>query len=168
VAESAARPVHVLEHTVRVVGYVDAEVARHRLVPDARELAEVEPAHDLLFDLEAQDDVEVVRRLVGLDAYEARPDVVDRAEPRLLVDVAELARERLLHAGIEPAPERSAAPDEVLPEPRLRLVQPERRAARERRPLERRVDAVLVQAVSALVHHREESVQRLLRLARRD
>ena len=81
---------------------------------------------------------------------------------------AELARERLLQARIEPAPERPRAADEVLPEPRLRLVQPERRAARERRALERRVDAVLVQAVAALVHRREEAVERVLRLARRD
>jgi hypothetical protein len=47
-------------------------------------------------------------------------------------------------------------------------VQPERRAARERRPLERRVDAVLVEAVAALVHHREEPVERVLGLTRRD
>ena len=83
------------------------------------------------------------------------------AEPRLLVDVAELARERLLQPRVEPAPERARAADEVLPEPRLRLVQPERRAARERRALERRIGAVLVEPVAALVHRREEAVERV-------
>ena len=71
-------------------------------------------------------------------------------------------------ARVEPAPERPRAADEVLPQPRLRLVQAERRAAREQRALERRVDAGLVQAVAALVHRREEPVERVLRLARRD
>ena len=168
VAEAAARPVNVLEHAVRVVGNLDAEVARHRLVPHLRQLAQVEAAHDLLLELEAEDDVQVVRRLVGLDADQPRPDVVDRPEPRLLVDVAELGRERRLHAWVEPAPERAAAADEVLPETRLRLVQAERRPARERRPLERRVGAALVEAVAALVHHREEPVERILGLTRRD
>src|SRR5262249_29604328 len=149
VAEAAARPVHVLQHAVPVVGDVDVEVAVHHLVPQTRQVAQVEAVHDLLLELETQDDVEVVRRLVRLDADQPGPDVVDRAEPPLLVDGSELTRERLPQARVEPAPERARPADEVLPESRLRLVQPVGRPAGERRSLERRVDTVLVQAVTA-------------------
>ena len=51
------------------------------------------------------------------------------------------------------------APDEVLPRAALRLVEPERRRARERRPLERRRDAVRVVAVTRLVQRRPEPVE---------
>src|SRR5262249_46086263 len=63
VAEAAAGPVDVLEDAVGDVGNLDAQVAPHRLVPRVRQRAQVEPAHDLLLELEAKDDVEVVRGL---------------------------------------------------------------------------------------------------------
>ncbi len=64
-------------------------------------------------------------------------------------------------------PERTAAADDVLPEAALRLVQRRRDTVAERRPLERGRDAVLVEAVPALVHRREDRVDVALLVARR-
>ena len=83
--------------------------------------------------------MEAVRRLVGVDADQPRLGAVDRTDER------RRGRRRRAPAGnvscsgpIPVLPERSAATDEVLPRAALRLVQPERRRARERRPLQAR------------------------------
>src|SRR5579884_922316 len=169
VAERAARPVHVLEHAPAVVGHLDPQVLPHAAVPLLRELLEPEALREqVLLELEAHDDVEVVRRLVGLDADQRRLDGVHLPVPALGVVAAHRLREELAQAREEEGPERPRAPDEVLPHPALGLVHPERRAPRERRPLERRVDLVLVEAVPALVHGREEAVEVPLEVPRRD
>src|SRR4029078_11056748 len=87
----------------------------------------------LLLELEAQDDVQAVGRLVGVAADQSRPDRADRAHESLLVDGAERLRKEGLQLRIEPAPEAPAASDEVLPGPALRFVYGARGSARERR-----------------------------------
>ena len=111
--------------------------------------------------------MEVVRRLVRVDADVRRLDPVDRAVEALLVDVADGLRERLLEGRVEVVPELAAAADDVLPHPALRLVQRRGDAVAERRPLERGRDAVLVEAVPALVHRREDRRDVVLLVARR-
>ena len=66
---------------------------------------------ELALELKAEDDVEVVRDLVRVDADQGRLNPVDAAVELLLVDAAERGRERLLKAGIEVAPERAAPAD---------------------------------------------------------
>ena len=78
------------------------------------------------------------------------------------------AREELLQAREEVAPERQRAADEVLPHAALRLVHAERDAACERAALERRVDLVLVEAVAELVHRPEQAAEVIREVARRD
>ena len=73
-------------------------------------------------------------------------------------DVREPLGERLLQARVEMPPRRDAPPDDVLPEPALRLVERRRRAARERRAEVSRVDLALVQPVPELVETREDAV----------
>ena len=69
VAERAGRPVHVLQHTLSVVGDIDAEVFVHARVPRFGQFGDREPVLDqVLLELEAEDDVEVVRELVRVDA----------------------------------------------------------------------------------------------------
>ena len=132
----------------------------HPGAPRIGKVLRVERALDeLLLELEAQDDVEAVRRLVGLDADEAGLGAVHGGEERLEVDVSELRRERLLQRLVPVEPERPRAPDEVLPGAALRLVQSQRRRGRERRALERRRDPVRVVAVARLVHRRPEPVE---------
>ena len=98
----------------------------------------------------------------------APADAVHRPVELLHGDATEHPRERRLHAGVEPAPERKRASDDVLPEPALRLVDGARRAVAERRPLEGRANAELDEAVAALVHRREERVEVGLVVARRE
>ena len=60
------------------------------------------------------------------------------------------------------------AADHVLPQPALALVQARRAARGERRALERRADAALVEAVADLVHAAEQRLEVGLGVARRD
>ena len=114
--------------------------------------------------------MEPVGRLVRVDADQRRLRPVDRAVELLERDVGEHVREPVAELRVEPAPERQGAPDHVLPEAALRLVEGGRAAGRERRPVERGVAAVLVEPVPDLVHRREErvAVQVVLGVARRE
>src|SRR6476659_4547772 len=168
VADRAARPVDVLQDALGVVRHVDPEVVVHPAVPLVRQLVERElVAQHRLLELEAQDDVEVVRRLVRLDADERRLDAVHLAVPGLGV-VAGERREERLQPWEEVPPERQRAPDEVLPHAALRLVHAERDAACERAALERRVDLTLVEPVAELVPRPEEAAEVVREVARRD
>ena len=64
--------------------------------------------------------------LVGLDTDQRGLHLVDPRVEGLEIDAAELPWEHLLKSRIEELPERQAAPDEILPEPALRLVHAER------------------------------------------
>ena len=159
---------HVLEDAVGVRRHVDAEELLHPRVPDLRQVLERDrPGDQLLLELEAEDDVQRVRRLVGVDADQARLGAVDRADERVEVDVAELARERLLQWFVPIRPERPAAADEVLPGPALRLVDRERRGSAERRAHQRVGDAVGVEAVARLVQRRPDRLEVVGPVARR-
>ena len=88
----AGRPVRVLEDAVRVVGDVDAEVLAHPLVPDLRQVSELDAAvDDVLLELEAEDDVHAVRHLVGLDPDQRGLDAVDAGDEAVEVDAARAA-----------------------------------------------------------------------------
>jgi hypothetical protein len=111
--------VHVLENAARVVGDVDPEVLVHPRIPLLRQVVQVDATLDqLLLELEAQDDVHVVRHLVRVDPDQRRVHLVDCPVKRFLVDRREL-RERLLEPRVEVAPERTRTADEVLPRPAL-------------------------------------------------
>ena len=78
--------------------------------PRLGQVLRVERALDQpLLELEAEDDVQAVRRLVGLDADEAGLGAVDGGEERVEVDVAELSGERLLQRLVPVQPERPRA-----------------------------------------------------------
>ena len=109
-----------------------------------------------------------VGHLVGLDPDQAGRDCVDSRVEALEVDVPELLGVRLLQAGIEELPERTAAAHEVLPEPALRLVDPERAGPAGRQPLEVLRLLMAVQPVSVLVHGREERLERVRVVVGRD
>ncbi len=111
---------------MRIVGHLDAEQLGHAGAPRLGQVLGIERALDqLLLELEAEDDVEAVCRLVGLDADEPRLGAVDGREESIEVDVAELLGEGLAERLVPVEPERTAAPDEVLPGAALRLVQAE-------------------------------------------
>ena len=130
---------HVLQHADAVVRRLDADERAHALVPGGRQIVDAEvAAHQRELELEAQEDVQVVGDLVGLDADQRRLDEVGGAHELLERDVAELLGERLPDLGEVPLPERARAADHVLPEARLRLVQAERGGVAAERALDRR------------------------------
>jgi len=97
-----------------------------RAVPGLGQVGDREPAVDqLLLELESHDDVERVRRLVGLDPDQRRHDVVDGAEQAAGIDLAWRPAEAIGNPFGEDSAERRAAADHVLPHPALRLVQSE-------------------------------------------
>ena len=82
--------------------------------------------------------------------------VVDREVERVRRHVRERAGERLLEPREEVVPERPAAADLVLPQPRLRLVDAERARDAERRAEVVGRKVLLVERVAGLVQHAEE------------
>src|SRR5678815_2731065 len=106
-----------------VVLRFDAQVTTVELGPGARQFAATQVARQKgALQLEPDHDVQVVRRLVGLSAYETGHDVIDHASKGLERDVVQCIEERALEVRIEMAPEPIASPDEVFPQARLRLV----------------------------------------------
>ena len=101
--------------------------------------------------LEAQDDVEVVRRLVGVDPDQRALDGVDRAIEGVGVDLAERGPELPSQHRQHPAAERARAADDVLPQPALGLVDAERDRLAERAARELGRDLRLVEAVAELM-----------------
>ena len=74
----------VLQHASRVVRDLDPEVLVHRLAPCLGEILRLElPLEEPALEIEAEDDVEAVRRLVRLDADEARLGAVHCREEGL-------------------------------------------------------------------------------------
>src|SRR5579864_488396 len=132
VPEAHVRPVDVLEDAVGEIGRLQAEVLAHLPIERLGEVADVEPAGEQVsLDLEAEDDVQAVRHLVGVDAPQRRLHLVQRPLERLERHVRERWK-LLLQERVEETPRRRAAADEVLPHAALRLVEGRRDAVGER------------------------------------
>ena len=160
---------HVLKHAEAVVGRLDADERAHALVPGVGQVADREgSAHQRELELEAQEDVQVIGDLVGLDADQRRLDQVGGAHELIERDVVQLHGERLPDLVQMPLPERPRAADHVLPEARLRLVEAERRDVAAERALDGARQALLVETVAGLVQDGEEAGEEVvLALARR-
>src|SRR4051794_20186731 len=156
VAERSARPVHVLQDTVGVVRDFEAQILAVTRVPGLRQVGELQPSLEQLeLQLESDQDVEVVGHLVRLDPDQRALDAVCPAIELLRVGLVEVVREPLLERRQQPLEIGPAASHPVLPEPALRLMEPERSGLRQRRPPELPVDPGLVQPVTSLVHGTE-------------
>ena len=119
--------------------------------------------------LEADQDVQVVSRLIGPDTDERRLDGVDREMELIQRHVRQRTGEDRPSRGKEVLPERSAAADGVLPQPRLRLVQSQRQHFAQRRAVMLDRQPLFVQTVADLVQDAEEAVAEVvLGEARRD
>src|SRR5207247_141986 len=123
---------------------------------------------DVLLELEPQSDVYAVGDLVCLDADERRLHAVDPRNESVQLDAAELIRKSVLKPPVKEAPELRAPPDEVLPKTALRFVDPEGARTAGRQVLELTRQLLRVEAMPVLVHGREERLDRLGVVVRRD
>ena len=77
VPEGAARPVHVLEHAVGVIGDLDPKVVLVARIPGLGQIGQRQALlEDLQLELEPDQDVEVVGHLVGFDPDQRALDLV--------------------------------------------------------------------------------------------
>src|SRR5262249_41886620 len=83
-------------------------------------------------------------------------DPVDREVEVVDLDPLELRAEHFPRAGEEMRLESAAFPDEVLPEPGLRLVHADRHLLAHRRPVVLGIEPLLVEAMLDLVEDREQ------------
>ena len=100
--------------------------------------------------------MKVVSRLVGLDANERRPRFVDREVEIVERNIRYRRGKRLLCFGIKVLPERPAAADLVLPQARLRLVNPERAKRAQGRTEMFGGQSLVVDAVAGFMKHAEK------------
>ncbi len=105
--------------------------------------------------------MQVVGDLVRLDPDGRALDPVDRPVELLQLHAPERLGEGRPEPRVEESPERQAAPDQVLPEARLRLVQPHRRCRGQRRAVVLGGEALLVEPVAELVHRAEHRGRRV-------
>ena len=99
-------PVNVLETAVGVIGGNNPQVFTILTVHAAgRSAAESSSREHRPFQLEAEHDVQVVRRLVGFDPDEGGANVVDGKAPIIIAHAGQGAGEDLPRSGEEPFPE---------------------------------------------------------------
>ena len=118
-------------------------------------------------ELEAQDDVEVVGRLVGLHADQAAVHGVHAAVELVHRGAVEPAGQVRREPRQRPGAERAAAPDQVLPQAALRLVHAERHGRAERAAGEPAGDAGLVEPVAELVQRAEVGAAEVVQVVAR-
>ena len=116
ITQSTHAPVDVLEAAEPVVRRRQIEHLPELVVPCARHVGRQQIARENReLQFEAQNNVQVVGRLVGLDPDEGRLRLVDREIKVVEAHFAQRIDENLLGAGEEMPPERSAAADLVFP-----------------------------------------------------
>ncbi len=151
-ADQPAVPMHILHDAVPVVGRTQSEALRVAGVPGLGQIGNGKFAfQQVQFQPKADDDVQVIGDLVGLGANQRRFDAVDRGIELVDGDIGKLRRKDFLEARIIVLPESDAAANLVFPQPRLAFMDAGRCALVQRRALEGRVDAKLVQRVAGFM-----------------
>src|SRR5690606_30462828 len=113
-------------------------------------------------ELVAQQDVQIVRGLVGGNAARTRCDDVDRAMKPCRVEVGELIRKSLTEQRKIVRPESEASPDLILPKPSLRFVKADTRAIGKQSPPHLHRKALIVERMPALMQGSEDRAHRLI------
>ncbi len=116
IADQAFAPVAVLQAALGIVGRDHAEGVLAGIVPGGGQIGHVQVALDQgPFQLKANENVQVVRDLVGLDAIEGRSDVIDGGMEVGQGNFAQGLRKGLAGAGEKILPEGQTAADQVFP-----------------------------------------------------
>ena len=152
VTKGALGPVDILQHALRVIGGNHTQVGLHLRVPGFGQVGHLEVLGEQSdFQLEAQDDVEVVGDLIGFHPDEGGFHPVERPVEGFGGDVAQVLGEGFLHPGEEELPEGPGASDQVLPESRLGFVDAQGGTASQGQAFVLGVNALVVQGVAHFV-----------------
>ena len=99
IAKRPHGPVDILKTTLSIIRRKNAERVAIRLVPRGWNVLHNQIAAEAgPFDLEPNDDVQVVRQFVGLNANQRRADRVDRPMKLIQRNASQCIRERALQA----------------------------------------------------------------------
>ena len=129
---------------------------RAALVPGLGQIANAERSGDQRdFELVSEHDVQMIGDLVGRDPDHAGPHDIDVAVEALGIEPPHRVGEQFLQAREHIVPERAAAADMVLPQPRLGFLQSHARGFGEQRVAIVGIEALIVEAVAALVQRRQ-------------
>ncbi len=122
VAESPHAPVDVLETTLRIIRHLQSESFLELLIPYPGQVPGFNFSFDqAVFDLEPQDDVQVVGEFIRLDADEARFGPIHK--PRTVLGGMALEPGKIMNRFFVPErPKLQRASDMILPEPGLGLM----------------------------------------------
>ena len=112
--------------------------------------------HQRLFQFEAHQNVEIIRRFIGLDTNQRGPHVVDRRVKIIQRHVAQRFGKLFLRRTIKTVPKRPAAADQIFPQPRLRFVNAQRHRLARRQAVELGPQSLIVNAVPRFVQHAEK------------
>src|SRR5579885_1621373 len=114
VAKRAARPVNILQHAQGVRWWNDTQVIVILLVPEVRQVVYINlPTDESLFQLKADDNMQVIGDFIGFSANETRPDLVERADKLLHLAAAKGLWEGGAQQVNMPLPEREGAANVV-------------------------------------------------------
>ena len=144
----------VLQHSVPVVGYFDAEILPVQAVPFRRQVLNCEfVMHYALFELVANHDVQRVCQFISFSPYKRRLRLVHCAVEFLRVVSLHLFREEAHEFREYKAAERSAPADDVFIKPALALVYAHRHSAVEHRVGELAGRTCIIKRMPAFVDH---------------
>ena len=123
IPEMGSGPMDILEATTGGIGRLDSKVIVIALVPGLGKILHIEGALDeLAFEVEPDEDMEVVGDFIGFDPDETGLDGVDGAEEGVCIGHAELGGEIAFENGENVAAEGPAVSKNNLPESRLGLM----------------------------------------------
>src|SRR5262245_6720518 len=118
VANQGGRPVNVLQAALSVGRRLDAQILPVLLAPCGGQVADRQLLREQgLLQLKADNDVQVVRRFVGLDANQRWCDMIDGEEKVVELDIPGGGGKYALKLWKKVPPKSAAAGDQVFPHP---------------------------------------------------
>ena len=164
VTEHSPRPMDVLHAPFGVVGGSDLQQALACVPPRLGQIGDRERAADQCeLELEAQDDVQVVRDLVRIDTTPAALYSRDGSNHVLGAQAVHARAESCDERRVHVLPERQASPDVVLEEAGLRFVRPQGGGGVEERPGVGFGQSLGIQRVADLVERHQDVGGRVVR-----
>src|SRR5579883_882938 len=165
VADQTSSPVAVLQASFVVIGRINAQVTAVSFVPRGGDVRSGEVArHERPFQLKTDENMKIVRHLIGPHAVRAGTDMVDGKIELVERNIMQGLGEERTGLWIEMPPEGQAAADGILPQPRLRLVDTDGNRFPHRKAVGGRIETLFVESMADLVQDTEKAVAKLMNI----